>query len=430
MRRLFDNPQFRRLFAGRLVTNAGDSLYAVATMWLVYSLSGSTFYTGLAGFLTFGMQAAQAFVGPLVDRWSLRRTLVGTQAAQAVLVLIIPAAYLLGALTVEIVLVVMPLLSLLNQFVYPAQTAALPRIVAEDELADANAAFSFAYQGSEAAFNALGGVLIAAVGAVSLFVVNSLTFAIAVLLFAGLRVPPAERHPEDGEGYLEELRAGASFLRASSLWWLFGASILANAIFGGTIAVLPAFAEGLGGADTYGFLLAALAVGSVLGALVAGRFQQHAFGRLAVVGFAASALAWVGALLVPGRPATVALFALAMVPVGVTNVLAATLVQKLVPAGLLGRVTAVVGSAATAAMPLGALLGGALGAVYGPEAVLWAGVVAFAWLVVYSALVPAIRWLPSPVEARPLTRGETIADVAQAGGWSAPAEGEPTAIAD
>lgn len=224
MRTLFANREFRRLFLGRLVTNAGDSLYAVAAMWLVYSLSGSTLYTGIAGFLTFGMQALQVFVGPLVDRWSLRRTLVGTQAAQGVLVLAIPAAHYLGVLTVELVLVVMPLLALLNQFVYPSQSAALPRVVESEELADANAAFAFAYQGSEAAFNALGGLAVAALGAVSLYVVNSVTFAVALALFAGLRVPPAERPPDSGVGYRAELADGVRFLRSSSLWWLFGAS--------------------------------------------------------------------------------------------------------------------------------------------------------------------------------------------------------------
>lgn len=434
MRALLANREFRRLFLGRLVTNAGDSLYAVAAMWLVYSLSGSTLYTGLAGFLTFGMQALQVFVGPLVDRWSLRRTLVGTQAAQGVLVLAIPAAHLLGALTVELVLVVMPLLSLLNQFVYPAQSAALPRVVEDDELADANAAFALAYQGSEAAFNALGGLLVAAIGAVSLYVANSLTFAVAVALFAGLRVPPAERPADAGEGYRAELADGVRFLRTSSLWWLFGASVVANAIFGGVFVVLPAFSADIGGADTYGILLAALAVGSVAGSLVASRFQHLPFGRLSAAGFTLSAVAWAGALLVPGVAVTVALFALTMVPVGATNVLASTLVQKLVPDGLLGRVSAVIGSAATAAMPVGALVGGALGEALGASAVLWAASGAFAWLVGYTLVVPAVRNLPAPASARQLAPGESVRsrnepDLAEAGGGVAgtrPAEDSAT----
>ena len=64
MQSLLANRAFRRLFAGRLVTNAGDSLYAVAAMWLVYDLTGSTAYTGLAGALTMGPQLLQGVPGP------------------------------------------------------------------------------------------------------------------------------------------------------------------------------------------------------------------------------------------------------------------------------------------------------------------------------------------------------------------------------
>ncbi|WP_290816516.1 hypothetical protein [Halovivax sp.] len=49
MRQLLRNGTFARLLGGRLVTNAGDSLYYVAAMWLVYDLAGSSFYAGLAG---------------------------------------------------------------------------------------------------------------------------------------------------------------------------------------------------------------------------------------------------------------------------------------------------------------------------------------------------------------------------------------------
>jgi len=75
---LFKNSNFTKLFFGRVVTNIGDSMYAVAAMWLVYELSSSAFYTGLAGFLTRIPQTFQFLAGPLIDRWSLRRTLVVT----------------------------------------------------------------------------------------------------------------------------------------------------------------------------------------------------------------------------------------------------------------------------------------------------------------------------------------------------------------
>ncbi|MFC7176828.1 MFS transporter [Halosegnis marinus] len=396
MRRLFANGDFTRLFAGRLVTNAGDSIYGVAAMWLVFSLTGSTFYTGLAGMLTLGMQLLQAFVGPLVDRWPLRRTLVATQAAQGVLVLAIPLADHLGVLSVWVVLTVMPLVSLLNQFTYPASSAALPRIVADPEdLTGANSLFAMTYQGAELVFNAAAGVLVALVGATALFLVDSVTFAAAVVLFAGIRVPPAEREAGDEAGYLAELVAGARFLRGSPVVWVLGAAVVANGLLGAAWPVLPAFAAERGDATLYGLLLSGLAGGTLVGSLLATRFRDVPFGRLSVIGFGLSGVAWLAALLVPGTAATVALFALAFVPVGVTNVVSMTLVQRLVPEAMLGRVLAVLGSGTTAAMPLGAFVGGVAGEAFGPVAVMYAGGVGFLWIVGYVLAVPALRRMPA-----------------------------------
>ncbi len=196
MRSLFRNRTFRRLFIGRLITNAGDSAYAVAAMWLAFELGGSSFYTGLAGFLTMLPQTLQFLAGPLVDRWQLRRILVATQVAEGLLVLCVPVAYVMGWLSVWVVLVVMPLLSLINQFVYPAQQAALPRVVEKDDLVEANSAFSFAYQGVDFAFTALGGIVVALVGAIALYVLDSVTFLAATLVFLGVRIPPAETESE------------------------------------------------------------------------------------------------------------------------------------------------------------------------------------------------------------------------------------------
>lgn len=410
MHSLLSNPDFRRLLAGRLVTNAGDSLYAVAAMWLVFSLTGSTLYTGLAGFLTMGPQALQAFVGPLVDRYPLRRVLVTSQAAQGVLVLTVPAAAWLGVLSAPLVLAVMPLVALLNQFVYPAQSAALPRVVEAEELTAANAAFTFAYQGSELVFNALAGLLVAAVGAVSLYLLDSVTFAVAVALFAGLRVPTADEAARAAEAadaravaadggreasYLERLREGFAFVRGTVLLPLLGSGVIANALMGSTIAVLPAFADGRGGAGTYGLLMAGIAGGALVGALLASQFQDVPLGRLSMGAFLVGALLWFGALLAPVRPLTVVLFAAAFVPVGVTNVVFQSMVQRLVPEALLGRVTALAGSASTAVMPLGALAGGVAGEALGAEAVMIAGGLGFAWIVAYTAAIPSLRRLPA-----------------------------------
>ncbi|WP_313693657.1 MFS transporter [Halorarum halobium] len=440
MRSLLGNVAFRRLFVGRLVTNAGDSLYAVAAMWLVFELTGSTFYTGLAGALTMGPQALQAFVGPLVDRWPLRRLLVGIQVTQAVVVLVVPAAWLLGVRSVELVLVVVPALSMLNQFVYPAQSAALPRIVDDDELADANAAFSFAYQGADLVFNALAGALIALFGAVALYAIDSLTFLVAAVLFAGVVVPAAgagdtathgaEEAPSAGDagdavgddpaagpaetdggesdgsdrgepdGYLDRLRGGAAFVRGTPLVWLLGAGVLTNGLLGVSTAVLPAFADTMGGAGAYGAIRAATAEGLLVGALLGSKLDHVGFARLFVPGFLLSAAGWFAALFAPTLPLTALCFALALLPVGATNVLVSTLIQRMVPDDFLGRVSAILGSASVAVMPIGSLLGGTLGETVGVWETMAAGGFGLLWIAVYVAAVPTLRRLPPVSEAR------------------------------
>ncbi|WP_227379751.1 hypothetical protein [Haladaptatus halobius] len=68
---LWSNWDFLRLLFGRFVTNAGDSLYTIAGTWLIYDLTGSSFYTGLAGALLLLPPALQFMSGPLVDQWPL-----------------------------------------------------------------------------------------------------------------------------------------------------------------------------------------------------------------------------------------------------------------------------------------------------------------------------------------------------------------------
>ncbi len=382
MRSLFRNRTFSRLFLGRLITNAGDSAYAVAAMWLAFQLGGSSFYTGLAGFLTMLPQTLQFLAGPLVDRWRIRRILVGTQLAQAIFVLIIPVAYAMGWLTVWVVLVVMPVLSLLNQFVYPAEQAALPRVVDKDDLVEANSAFSFAYQGVDFAFTALGGIVVAVMGAITLYLIDSVTFLAATVVFLGVKIPAAELRSDgsggedeegDGDGdenddpenvtsalddYLAQLRDGIDYVRGSVLVWMLAGSLVVNAAIGSTLAVLPAYAEAHGGSDAYGFLLAAVVGGMLIGSLAASRLKRFSLASLSIGGFLFGGVMWLAAVAVGWFPATLGLFFLAWIPVGATNVIFAAMIQSVVPEHLMGRVSSVMSSASVGAMPLGSLLGG------------------------------------------------------------------------
>lgn len=414
---LRSNESFVRLFLGRLVTNAGDSMYVIATMWLIYDLTNSPFYTGLAGFLAQIPTALQFLAGPLVDRWSLRPLLVVTQLVQGICVLAVPIAAWTGHLSVWVVLTIIPLLTLINQFVYPAQVATLPRIVEEDQLVRANSLFSTAYQGLDMALNAASGVLIAIVGATTLFLANAATFAVAVVLFFGLDIPgdttemeaePEESDDEDGEGtvleadqpgYVARLKEGIGYVNGSLLSTILVGSVVANFTFGVMFAVLPAFSSLRGGPEVYGLLMAAMAAGNFVGSASATFVEDLPVGWAKIAGYSLAAASWYGALTVTWQPAIVGLFMFSFVPVKATNVMSHSLVQTAVDETLLGRVTSVSSSVSMATVPLGSLIGGALATEFGATLIMGGRIVGLLFLIGYYLAHPQLRSLPSVASA-------------------------------
>jgi MFS family permease len=424
---LFRNGSFLRLFLGRIITNAGDSLYAVAAIWLIYELTGSSIYTGLAGALVFSTQSLQVFLGPLVDRWSLRQVLVGTQSIQLVGVLVVPIAAATGHLSVWLILALIPLLELLNQFVYPAQHAALPRIVEKNQLVRANSLFSFAYQGVDMVFNTVAGVLIALVGAVSLYVLDAVTFAFALFLFAGLSVPSAAEGDELDEGdietdngiakstdddgamgYVEELTEGYSYIRGSLVLWILLGAIVANFAYGMTMAVLPAFADTFGGPVVYGFLGAAMGAGSLVGAASASLIDEYPLGHITIIGDLLSAVCLFAALAVPGLWPTLVLFFVSFVPGGATGVMNSSLFQSAVDDDLLGRVMSVRNSTSTVLMPVGSLLGGVVAAELGSTMIVASLGIAWLFSAGYYLVLPSLRSLPPVPTADAATLGLNV----------------------
>jgi hypothetical protein len=396
---LLANTPFRRLYTGHAVSKVGDELYFVAAMWLVYVLTGSSLFTGITAFLARFPGAIGFLVGPLVDRSPLGRLLVSAESIQAVVVAIVPVAWLLDWLSVWLVLGVVGTLALLERFSGPAQNAAIPRLVDDRNLLRANSLAAAGDRAIGASAQAVGGGLIALFGAVALFALNAVTFVVSGLCFALTAIPSTEKSgtvPSVRE-YIDDIQEGVQVLRESVVGHMLVGAALAGAFTGMTTAVLPAFADSFGGAGTYGLLLASMTVGTFCGTLLASRLETVPFGQVTAGGFFIAALCWGSAIAVAWPPVTLALFGLAFIPVGVYNVLVSATLQSGVPETLLGRVTSTVGSVTAVVGPTGMLVGGGLGDVLGSRTVVLASAVGFALLGSYWLAVPALRRFP-PVD--------------------------------
>ena len=413
-RGLWHNADFRRFFAGQFVTNAGDSLHTVAMLWLAFQLSGSTLVTGALNAILLLPWLLQVFAGPLVDRLPLAGILVGSQVLQGIVVLALPLSAATGHLQVGVLFAVAPALMLASLLMEPMETALLPRIVDDERLPGANAALSTVTLGLDMVFDALGGGFIAVFGATTLFLTDSATFAAAALLFAGIRLEtPTRDGPATSRGqtapatvrsvlrsYVVDLQDGVRVLRGTVFVELIVLTAVANFTTGVTLAILPAFGDGLGGPAVYGLLLGALGIGRLVGSLVGPWFEGVPYGRLLLT-HGVGACCWLAAVLVSSPALTIVLFGLAWVPIGVSGVLSSTLNQRVFPLDLLGRVSATKGTASGATLPLGSLVGGAVATVLGttPTMALAAG--GFGFTALYVLLRPRLRRLPAVETATP-----------------------------
>lgn len=411
MKKLWKNKSFLFLFLGRLVTNIGDSLYYIAAMWLVYDLSKNPFYSGLAGFLTLLPMTLQFAVGPLIDRWPIKRTIVITQVLQMIIILVIPITYFFDVLTVALILVIMPVSAFIEQFTYPSQSKALPLIIEKEHLVKGNGLFSFAYQGVDMLFNAIGGILVYLIGPITMFLADSITFAIATMLFSLVTIPQKHSLLSQQETklrysfkqYRDELKEGFSIVFHSLLSVFLLGAVVCNFAIGISMAVLPSYSNDKGGVEIYGFLLAAQSTGVLIGALLSSKLEQFRVGLSAIVMFAIGFTSWFLSAIIPSSMLAISLYGLAWIPIGAINVLFGAINQSIIPNSMYGRISSVTYSLSAIAMPFGSLLGGYLAEIFNSSIVFACSSCGFIMISIVWLLHPKLRKLPTVKEMKPET---------------------------
>ena len=196
--RALRSPNFRRYYLGMLVSMIGTWVQSVAVMWLAYRLSGSTWFTGLIGFLNSAPHLFLApFAGVLGDRVDRRKVLI------IVLTLLALQATALAVLT-GLHMMTMPLLAALalfsgicNSFEQPTRQSIFVELLDKrEDLPNAIALNSMLMNGTRLIGPSIGGLLIAAFGEFVCFTVNAVSY-VAVLgaLFVVHLAPRAPRPP-------------------------------------------------------------------------------------------------------------------------------------------------------------------------------------------------------------------------------------------
>jgi len=362
-------PNYRRYFAGQIVSVSGNWMQTVAEMWLIVQLTGS----GAAVGLTAGLQFVPillfgAWGGLIADRLPKRRVLMVTQALMALPALTLFALYTAGTVTPLIVWALVFVRGAVNAVDNPTRQSFVIELVGAERVVNAVSLNSVIVQSARIIGPATAGAVIALAGVGTCFAINALSFA--AMLTALARMDPAQLStPAPVRRAHGELRAALRHVHSSPTLWI----PLAMMALVGTLSfnfqvLMPLLASETwhGTATTYALLTAAMAVGSVGGALASG-----ARGRVSPKILVGAATGFGALELVAAAAPSLPLQVLALVPLGAMTVTFSagvnSTMQLAVAPAMRGRVMALYSVVFLGSTPIGAPLVGWLAGVAGPR---------------------------------------------------------------
>jgi MFS family permease len=389
---------FALLWTGTTISLFGSGIYFVALAWQVYELSNSPTALSVVGFAwSVPMLVFLLGGGVVSDRVDRRHVLIAGDLVRAVGIGAMGVLAVLGALELWHVVVFVVFEGSGEALFGPAFGAIVPDLVPDEMLVQANSLNQFVEPlGIRMLGPAVGGWTIAAFGTGTAFLINAATFvvsAVAIWLIRTRRDLSAER----GEASVRrEITEGFRFVRAHV--WLWGTLVSAAVgllLFVGPYDVLVPYVvknELGGGADDLGFVFASGGVGAVLAAVVMGQrglprrhitFMYVTWGVsiLALVGYGVAEALWhaMVASFVGGGTFTAGL------------IVWSTLMQRLVPTALLGRVSSFDWFVSVSLIPVSFAITGPISAAIGVKATLiGAGLVGLPATLVF-LLLPGMR---------------------------------------
>jgi DHA3 family tetracycline resistance protein-like MFS transporter len=299
---------FALLWIGMTVSLLGDGIFIVAEAWQVYDIHNDPVALSLVGLAWTGGMTAFLLTGGIVsDRLERRRVMIAADIVRALVVGVTAVLSLAGVLEIWHLVLLAVLYGAGEAFFGPAFGALIPDVVAPHQLVEANSLDQLVRQACERLIGpAIGGFVVAAIGAGGAFLVDAGTFLVSAACIWALRVrslPVATSEDPDRGG----LREGMRFVRSQPwLWSTLIAASLSLLLFLGPLEVLLPFVirnDLDAGAGGYGAVLAAAGAGSVLMSLVVSQrgpprryltfaYATWTFSTVAFVGWAVGTTLW------------------------------------------------------------------------------------------------------------------------------------------
>jgi hypothetical protein len=389
---------FALYFAGTSVSLLGDGIFLVAIAWQVYDLWNVPAALAIVGVAETVPLVALVLVGGVIaDRVERRRVLFFASVLRGAAVAVLGTLAVTGTLELWQIFVISVIYGTGQAFSAPAAGAIVPDLVAAHHLVQANAITQFVRPLAMRFLGpAIGGLIVHQLGAGTAFLTDAATFAFAsgMLLAMSPRAPAGAG--EAGASFRADIREGLAFVRRHVwLWgilaWWFFALLL---IYGPFQVLVPYIVKNdLGGdAGDLGLIFAAAGVGTMAGAIVLGQTglpRRYITFMFAAWGVEMVAIAVYAAAAEPWHAMVIALVSEGLGAGG--SIVWATLLQRLVPGELLGRVKSIDWFLSIGLAPLSLALTAPAAAWLGAETVMVAAGIGAGVLTVSCYFLPGMR---------------------------------------
>jgi MFS family permease len=260
---------FRLFWFGQLISLSGTWMQSVAQGWLVYSLTKSPFYLGLvaaAGSLPILLFTLAG--GIVADRFRKRNLLLMTQALSIIPALVLGILTDINLIAVWHVALMATLLGTVNAFDIPARQSFFIELVGRDNLMNAIALNSAAFNGARMIGPVIAGMTIAYIGLPSCFYLNALSFIAVIIALSKINIRGEIK--ESSNGFIRDFTEGIQFMKSKPEIYRIILLIAVFSLIGiPYITFLPVFAVEVfrTGPKGLGFLVSAAGTGALTAAL-------------------------------------------------------------------------------------------------------------------------------------------------------------------
>ncbi|NOX52358.1 MAG: MFS transporter [Gammaproteobacteria bacterium] len=387
---LMRDPNINRLFIAYLVSYSGTAMAPIAMAFGVLELTGSTSDAAIViAAPTLAAIVVLLFGGVLADRTSRQKIIYWSEllamAAQACLA----ALFIFDLASIPLLTLFMLINGIALALHAPAATGLIILLVDKKDLQATNALLGSARNGAIAGGAALGGILVAAVGAGWTLAIDAVSFGLSAILVISLR-PNPQIQPK-AASVLADLRLGWNEFTSHTWLWVIVAQFSLIVAVGQSVFGLigPAVTRDyMGGATHWGFIASAFGLGTLAGGILAMRIKPKypmRFATFCVFFFSGVSLTL--ALLLPVHVIAAAAFISGFTG-QIFAVLWYTTLQMKIPGHMLSRVSAYDHLGSIVLAPLGIVAAGLLYESLGFQTTL---LIAAAIIIVPTIIVLCVR---------------------------------------